>query len=250
VAVQTMAATRTQDIETTVAQVNDLYAAGADVVRVAVDSRKDVEALMEIRARTAANLAVDLQENYHLAAALAPHVDKIRYNPGHLYHHEREKPWQDKVKFLADVAGANDCALRVGVNCGSVDPAKRDQFGTEDKVLPMLASAREHCELLDRIGFSRYCVSLEDSDPRLVIEVNKRFAAERPDVPMHLGVTELCELEARERPSRDVQLRRDPAPPEGPAGCLDCSTYECGIVQGHLAAHMKVSGGFFAPSSR
>src|SRR5690606_25614318 len=53
-----------------------------------------------------------------------------------------------------------------------------------------LESALDHCEFLDSIGFTRYCVSLKDSDPRKVIEVNKRFAAERPDVPLHLGVTE------------------------------------------------------------
>ena len=54
----------------------------------------------------------------------------------------------------------------------------------------MLESALEHCELLDRLGFTRYCVSLKDSDPAKVVEVNRRFAAERPEVPLHLGVTE------------------------------------------------------------
>ena len=54
----------------------------------------------------------------------------------------------------------------------------------------MLESALEHCELLDRLGFTRYCVSLKDSDPAKVVEVNRRFAAQRPDVPLHLGVTE------------------------------------------------------------
>jgi (E)-4-hydroxy-3-methylbut-2-enyl-diphosphate synthase len=137
-----------------------------------------------------ANLAVDLQENYRLATRVAPHVDKIRYNPGHLYHHEREKPWQDKVKFIADVAAEHDCAIRVGVNCGSVDPAKAEKHAPGDSISPMLESALDHCELLDRIGFTRYCVSLKDSDPAKVIEVNRRFAAERPDVPLHLGVTE------------------------------------------------------------
>jgi (E)-4-hydroxy-3-methylbut-2-enyl-diphosphate synthase len=54
----------------------------------------------------------------------------------------------------------------------------------------MLESALDHCELLDKLNFTRYCVSLKDSDPNEVIEVNRRFAAERPDVPLHLGVTE------------------------------------------------------------
>ena len=190
VAVQSMTATHTQDVAATVGQVNALAEAGADVVRIAVDNTKDAEALAAIRGQTSANLSVDLQENYRLATVVAPHVDKVRYNPGHLYHHERSKPWQDKVKFLADTAAENDCAMRVGVNCGSVDPAMADKFSPDDSLAPMLASALEHCELLDKLGFTRYCVSLKDSDPAKVVEVNRRFAEARPDVPLHLGVTE------------------------------------------------------------
>ncbi len=190
IAVQSMTATKTQNIDATVRQVQQLVDAGADIVRVAIDSKPDAEALIEIRKQTDANLSVDLQENYRLAEVIAPYVDKIRYNPGHLYHHEREKPWQDKVRYLAEVAQANDCAMRVGVNCGSVDPAKKDKYDPEDSISPMLESAWDHCEFLDSIGFHRYCVSLKDSDPQKVIEVNRRFAAERPDVPLHLGVTE------------------------------------------------------------
>ncbi len=190
IAVQSMTATHTQDIAATVGQANDLLAAGADVVRIAVDSSKDAAALAEIRKQSKANLSVDLQENYRLCVEVAPSVDKIRYNPGHLYHHERTKPWQDKVKLIADTAAAHDCALRVGVNCGSVDPDKLGKFPEDDSISPMLASAWEHCELLDSLGFTRYVVSLKDSDPAKVIEVNKRFAEQRPDVPLHLGVTE------------------------------------------------------------
>jgi (E)-4-hydroxy-3-methylbut-2-enyl-diphosphate synthase len=190
IAVQSMTATKTQDIDATVSQVNDLAAAGADVVRIAVDSKKDAESLAEIRRQSRANLAVDLQENYRLASVVAPHVDKIRYNPGHLYHHERDKPWQDKVRFIADIAREHDCAIRVGVNCGSVDPDKAARYAANDSITPMLESAGEHCDFLDSIGFTRYCVSLKDSDPAKVIEVNRRFAEKRPDVPLHLGVTE------------------------------------------------------------
>jgi len=190
VVLQSMAATRTADVDATVAQVDHLAAAGAGIVRIAVDTRRDAEALAEIRRRTTANLSVDLQENYCLAARVAPLVDKIRYNPGHLFHRERGRSWQDKVRLLVDVAGKHDCALRVGVNCGSVDPAKRDKYGRDDPIPPMLESALEHCELLDRLGFTRYCVSLKDSKPARVVEVNRLFAARRPDVPLHLGVTE------------------------------------------------------------
>jgi (E)-4-hydroxy-3-methylbut-2-enyl-diphosphate synthase len=190
IAVQSMTATQTCDIDATVRQVTALADAGADVVRIAVDNSAEAEAVAEIRRQTEANLVVDLQENYRLAERLAPHVDKLRYNPGHLYHHEREKPWQEKVKYLIAVARDNDCAVRIGVNCGSVDPAQQAKYDPADRLSPMLDSALDHCRLLDEIGFTRYCVSLKDSDPHEVIEVNRRFAEARPDVPLHLGVTE------------------------------------------------------------
>ena len=190
IAIQSMTATKTQDVDATVAQAEALRRRGAGVVRVAVDSEKDARALAEIRERTAANLAVDLQENFRLAELVAPHVDKIRYNPGHLYHHQRNKPWRDKVRFIVDQAVRHDCAIRIGVNCGSVDPAKRNKYDANDSITPMLESALEHCELVDSLGFTRYVVSLKDSDPAKVVEVNRRFAGQRPDVPLHLGVTE------------------------------------------------------------
>lgn len=190
IVVQSMCATKTADVEATARQIEQLATAGAGIVRVAVDQKRDGEALKEIRGRTTANLSVDLQENYRLAADVAPWVNKIRYNPGHLHHHEREKPWREKVKFLVDVAGQHDCAMRVGVNCGSVDPEMKEKFSADDTLGPMLASALEHCEWLDKLGFTRYCVSLKDSDPAKVVEVNRRFAKVRRDVPLHLGVTE------------------------------------------------------------
>jgi (E)-4-hydroxy-3-methylbut-2-enyl-diphosphate synthase len=190
IAVQSMTATHTQNVPATVQQVNALAAAGADVVRIAVDSDKDAQALAEIRQQTQANLSVDLQENYRLAEKVAAHVDKIRYNPGHLYHHEKNRPWQDKVKYLVDIAGENDCAIRIGVNCGSVDPAIKARFAADDDVGPILASGMEHAEQLERLGFTRFVVSLKDSDPSLVVKINQAFAAQRPDVPLHLGVTE------------------------------------------------------------
>jgi (E)-4-hydroxy-3-methylbut-2-enyl-diphosphate synthase len=190
VAVQSMAATRTQDIEATTRQVRLLQDAGADIIRIAVDSRKDTDALIRIAQTAERPLSVDLQENYRLAEVIAPHVQKIRYNPGHLHHHERQRTIRDKVAFLAEICAQNDCAMRIGVNCGSVDPEKVGLFAADDSIGPMLASALEHCEILDEIGFTRYCVSLKDSDPNKVIEANKRFAAQRPEVPLHLGVTE------------------------------------------------------------
>jgi (E)-4-hydroxy-3-methylbut-2-enyl-diphosphate synthase len=188
ISVQSMCATRTTDVEATVRQIKLLERAGADFIRIAVDSKKEVEALKQIRKETEANLVVDLQENYRLAETLAPLVQKLRYNPGHLHHHQKEVSVKDKVAFLADCAGKHNCAMRVGVNFGSLDPALKEK--EEDSVQVALSSAYEHCALLDELGFSNFVVSLKSSDPKAVIEINREFASTRPDVPLHLGVTE------------------------------------------------------------
>ncbi|MCU1228962.1 MAG: 4-hydroxy-3-methylbut-2-en-yl diphosphate synthase [Acidobacteria bacterium] len=190
IAVQSMAATRTQDIDATLRQVQLLEEAGADVIRIAIDNPKDVAALAEIRKSTTANLVIDLQENYKLAEKVAPFVQKLRYNPGHLYHLEREKNVREKVAYLVAVARDNGNAMRIGVNAGSVDPDKVSQYSHGDSISPMIDSALEHCAMLDDLNFDQYVVSLKDSDPNKVIDANIRFAEARPDVPLHLGVTE------------------------------------------------------------
>ena len=186
IAVQSMAATRTRDLDATLRQVEILEAAGADLVRIAVDSQADVDALAQIRERTSIRLSVDLQENYRLATAVAPHVDKIRYNPGHLHHHEKERPVEDKVLWIAGVAREHDCAIRIGVNAGSIAPSYQERFG-DDHVGAIVACAVDHCGLLDAADFHDFVVSIKDSDPRLVIDANQRFAELRPDRPAAPG---------------------------------------------------------------
>jgi len=189
IAVQSMTATRTQDLAATARQIEILESAGADLIRIAIDSNADVEALRTLRAGTQARLSVDLQENYRLAESVAPLVDKVRYNPGHLHHHERSKTVREKVHWLADVARRENCAIRIGVNAGSIAPEYKQRFG-EDHVAAISNCAADHCALLDEVGFENYVVSIKDSDPRLVVDANQRFFELRPDVPLHLGVTE------------------------------------------------------------
>ena len=186
--VQSMCATRTQDIEATTRQIRLLEEAGADIIRIAIDSPKDVEALREIRKEVTANLVVDLQENYRLAKDVAPIVQKFRYNPGHLHHHQKNVSVRDKVKFLVDVAGEHDCAIRIGVNFGSLDPELKEV--EESSKLVSLKSAYSHCDLLEEFGFLNFVVSLKSSDPYAVVEINRAFAVTRPEIPLHLGVTE------------------------------------------------------------
>ena len=103
IVLQSMTATKTTDVGATAGTCNRLMEAGAGIVRIAVDTARDAEALCEIRKRTRANLSVDLQENYRLAELVAPSVDKIRYNPGHLHHAEPEISWQRKVERLVRI---------------------------------------------------------------------------------------------------------------------------------------------------
>jgi len=189
IAVQSMCATKTTDIDATVAQVHQLEAAGAGVVRIAVDNPKEAAALKEIRAQTTATLSVDLQENYKVAELVAPYVDKIRYNPGHLHHIEKGKTIAQKVAWVVNIARDNDVALRTGVNCGSVAPAFLDKY-PGDQMEALIQSTLYHCQLMEDLGFERFVVSMKDSEPTKVIEANSRFAQARPDVPLHLGVTE------------------------------------------------------------
>jgi (E)-4-hydroxy-3-methylbut-2-enyl-diphosphate synthase len=184
-----MCATRTQDIDATVEQAESIRKAGGAIVRIAIDSDKDAEALKEVRKQTPATLSVDLQENYRLASKIASSVDKIRYNPGHLHHHEKEKSIANKVRWLVDVARDHDCAIRIGVNCGSVAPEFLDRY-PGDQMKALVESATYHCSLMEEFGFSNYVVSLKDSDPGKVIAANEQFNDRLPQVPLHLGVTE------------------------------------------------------------
>ena len=189
VVLQSMTATKTTDVEQTAETCQRLADAGAGIVRVAVDTLRDAEALQGIRRLTSANLSVDLQENYRLIEMVAPFVDKIRYNPGHLHHAEPEIPWQKKVEHIVQIARQHDCALRIGVNCGSLEQTADGRRQTAD-IDVALNSALQHAEFIDSLGFDRFCVSIKSSDPKAVVFVNRQFAAYRPDVPIHLGVTE------------------------------------------------------------
>ena len=205
VAVQSMCATRTQDIEATYQQIKSLLTHGADIIRVAIDSKRDVEALKEIRQRLIherldARLVVDLQESYRLITQVAPFVDKVRYNPGHLHHHEKSVAVKEKVKFLVQAAREHECALRIGVNFGSLDPSLSE--ANSDRFEVALQSAAEHINYMQDLSFENFVVSLKSSDPNDVIDINNLFAERYKDIPLHLGVTEAGLLPMGEIKSR------------------------------------------------
>src|ERR1700691_1977017 len=145
VVVQSMCATRTIDIDETVAQAHQLANAGAGIVRIAIDSEKEIPAVKEIRSQTkGVVLSVDLQENYKIANQVAPYVDKIRYNPGHLHHIEKSKTIEQKVKWLVDVARDNDIAIPIGRYCRLSAPAVLDKY-PGDQLAAIVESAADQC---------------------------------------------------------------------------------------------------------
>jgi (E)-4-hydroxy-3-methylbut-2-enyl-diphosphate synthase len=203
IVLQSMTATKTADIAATAATCQRLTEAGAGIVRIAVDTQHDAEALREIRKRTTANLSVDLQENYRLAELVAPYVDKIRYNPGHLHHAEPEISWQKKVERIVEIARKHDCALRIGVNCGSLDLSSNgndlmlnhlsnSESGNaiNNTINNALNSALKHADFMNSLDFQQFCVSIKSSDPTVVISANRQLASLRYDIPLHLGLTE------------------------------------------------------------
>lgn len=205
IAVQSMCATRTQDIDATLSQIMLLKEHGADIIRVAIDSKKDIEALKIIRSKldlldTSTNLVVDLQESYRLASAVAPYVNKIRYNPGHLFHHEKSVSVFDKVKHIVQAARDFDCAVRIGVNFGSLDPSQAES--AESSYEAALNSVAEHLDIMKQLEFENFVVSLKSSDPNDVIDINNAFAERHPRIPLHLGVTEAGMLPMGEIKSR------------------------------------------------
>ena len=144
----------------------------------------------EVRRQTKANLVVDLQENYRLAESVAPHVDKVRYNPGHLWHHEKAKPVREKVA-LPRGRGAGERPRPP--HRGQLRQRRPRDEGAPPRATtsrPWWSPPSSTAGYMDDLGFDRYVVSLKDSHPRKVIEANRRFAEARPDVPLHLGVTE------------------------------------------------------------
>ncbi len=191
IAVQCMAATKTQDIEATVRQVQLLEAAGADLVRIAVDSKKDVEALAEVaRARPRRCSRSTCRRTTASRRSWRRTSTRSATTPATSTTTSARSPSRDKVAFLAEVAERHDCALRIGVNCGSVDPAQDRRASATTMSAPWSrapsSTARSSMSSASRATSSRSRTPTRSK----VVEANRRFAAQRPDVPLHLGVTE------------------------------------------------------------
>ena len=182
VAVQTMTKTETADLDATMAQINRVAEAGADIVRVAVPREKDVEALRTIVAQAPIPIIADIHFNYTLALkALDAGAHCVRLNPGNI-------GGPDKVALVAERANELGIPLRIGVNSGSL-PAHLRDLEFENPVEALVTAAVEFVALMERLEFTNFKVSMKSTSVPNTIASN-RLLAERIPYPLHLGITE------------------------------------------------------------
>ena len=185
VSVQSMTNTDTRDVEATQKQIDELTAAGADLVRVSVYNQDCVEAFSKLK--TSVPLCADIHFDYQLAISVVEKgADKLRINPGNI-------GAPDKIKLVADCARAHGIPIRVGVNSGSLQKNMAEQYGNTAKA--MVLSAMDNVRLLENAGFHDIVVSLKASDVRRSVEAYRKFA-QKCVYPLHLGITEAGTLDS------------------------------------------------------
>lgn len=182
VTVQSMTNTKTADVESTVAQIKRLEAAGCEIVRLAVPDMGSAKALTEIKQRASIPIVADIHFDHKLAiASVEAGADKIRINPGNIGS-------EGKVKEVADCCREHGVPIRIGINSGSLEKKLLESFGGPTPEA-MVQSAMSHIELFESFGFYDICVSLKSSSVPMTVNAVKLFS-ERCDYPIHLGVTE------------------------------------------------------------
>ncbi len=182
VTIQSMTNTPAHDVESTLAQIRALAAAGCQIVRVAVPDMAAARAVGTLKAGSPVPLVADIHFDYRLALEAAEQgIDKIRINPGNIGAPER-------VEAVAKVCKERHIPIRVGVNGGSLE---KDLLGKYGGPTPeaMVESALGHIRLLEQYGFEDICVSLKASSVPVTMRAYQ-LMAERYDYPLHLGVTE------------------------------------------------------------
>ena len=182
VAVQSMTKTDTTDVDGTVRQIEEMMAAGCEIVRIAVPDNDAAIALKEIRKRTDAPLVADIHFHYKLAlAALDAGIDKLRLNPGNIGS-------LDRIREVVRAAEARKVPIRIGVNGGSLEKDLLKKYGTATAEA-IVESGMRHIRILEDLGFSDTIISLKASDVNRTVEAY-RLMSTMVDYPFHLGVTE------------------------------------------------------------
>lgn len=182
ISVQSMTNTDTCDVAATVAQIRALQTVGADLVRVSVPSMDAAEAFGKIKRQVDVPLIADIHFDYKIALRVgALGADCLRINPGNIGR-------EDRVRAVVDCARDHNVPIRIGVNAGSLEKDLQKKYG-EPTPAAMVESALRHVEILDRLNFHDFKVSIKASDVFMTVAAY-RLLADQIEQPLHLGVTE------------------------------------------------------------
>ncbi|MEV1143198.1 flavodoxin-dependent (E)-4-hydroxy-3-methylbut-2-enyl-diphosphate synthase [Micromonospora sp. NPDC049799] len=183
VSVQSMTTTLTSDVNATLQQIAELTASGCQIVRVAVPSQDDVEALPAIAKKSQIPVIADIHfQPKYVFAAIDAGCAAVRVNPGNI------RQFDDKVKEIAKAAGDAGVPIRIGVNAGSLDKRLLAKYG-KATAEALVESALWECSLFEEHGFRDIKISVKHNDPVVMIRAYRQLAAQC-DYPLHLGVTE------------------------------------------------------------
>ena len=186
IAVQSMTNTETCDVASTVAQILALEKAGADLVRVSVPTMEAAEAFGKIKQQANLPLIADIHFDYKIALRVAElGVDCLRINPGNIGR-------EDRVKAVVESARDHGIPIRIGVNAGSLEKDLQKKYG-EPTPKALVESAMRHIDILDRLNFPNFKVSLKASDVFMTVHAYRQLANEI-EQPLHLGITEAGSL--------------------------------------------------------
>jgi len=183
VSVQSMATTLTANVDATLQQIAELTAAGCDIVRVAVPSQDDADALKSIAKKSQIPVIADIHfQPRYVFDAIDAGCAAVRVNPGNII------KFDDKIAEIAKAAKDAGVSIRIGVNAGSLDPRLMEKYG---KATPeaLVESAIWEASLFEEHDFHDFKISVKHHDPVVAIQAY-RLLAQRGDWPLHLGVTE------------------------------------------------------------
>ncbi|GAB4509933.1 MAG: flavodoxin-dependent (E)-4-hydroxy-3-methylbut-2-enyl-diphosphate synthase [Sulfuricaulis sp.] len=182
VSVQSMTNTETTDVAATVAQIQALENAGADIVRVSIPTLEAAEAFGKIKQQVAIPLVTDIHFDYKIALRVAElGADCLRINPGNIGR-------EDRVRAVVDAARDRGISIRIGVNAGSLEKELQKKYG-EPTPEALVESALRHIDMLNKLDFQDFKVSVKASDVFMAVAAYRQLAAQI-EQPLHLGITE------------------------------------------------------------
>jgi len=182
ISVQSMTNTETCDVDATIAQLRALEKAGADIVRVSIPSMEAADAFAKIREQINLPLITDIHFDYKIALKVAElGADCLRINPGNIGR-------EDRVRAVVDSARDHGIPIRIGVNAGSLEKDLQKKYG-EPTPAALVESAMRHIDILDKLDFQEYKISLKASDVHTTVAAYRELAGQI-EQPLHLGITE------------------------------------------------------------